>query len=231
MTSMTLSPGAPALSGAVYGCLLNVQDEIAQLGAAIDQPPYNGAPTGPVLYVKTPNTLISAGAPVPIPADVEAVRVGATLGVVIKDTLTRAGVDLARAAIAGYTLANDITVPHDSLFRQPLKQKCRDGFCPIGPSLVDVADLPDPSSLTVRAYVNGECLHEARLDQLVRPVATLLADISDFTSLYPGDLILVGVSSGAPLARAGDTVAVEIDGLGRLENPLVWETQRLESAS
>lgn len=223
MTSVTLRPGGPLLSGAVYGCLLNVQEELDRLGDAINEAPYNGAPTGPVMYVKTPNTQIAAGEPVPIPADVDQVRVGATLGVVIKNTLTRASADQARAAIAGYTLVNDVTVPHESLFRQPLKQKCRDGFCPIGPHLVDAADLPDPDGLTVRALVNGECRQEWRLAELVRPVATLLADLSDYTSLYPGDLILVGVSPGAPLAGAGDTVAVEIDGLGRLENPLVRE--------
>ena len=223
MTSVTLRPGGPLLSGAVYGCLLNVQEELDRLGDAINQAPYHGAPSGPVLYVKTANTQIAAGQPVPIPSDVEQVRVGAALGVVIKDTLTRAGVEQARAAIAGYTLVNDVTVPHDSLFRQPLKQKCRDGFCPIGPGLVDAADLPDPATLTVRAFVNGDCRHQWRLDQLVRPVSTLLADISDFTSLYPGDLIIVGVSPDAPLAGAGDTVAVEIDGLGRLENRLVSE--------
>ncbi|GAA5120547.1 fumarylacetoacetate hydrolase family protein [Alloalcanivorax gelatiniphagus] len=223
MTSVTLRPGGPLLSGAVYGCLLNVQEELDRLGDAINEAPYNGAPTGPVMYVKTPNTQIAAGEPVPIPADVDQVRVGATLGVVIKNTLTRASADQARAAIAGYTLVNDVTVPHESLFRQPLKQKCRDGFCPIGPNLVDAADLPDPDGLTVRALVNGECRQQWRLAELVRPVATLLADLSDYTSLYPGDLILVGVSPDAPLAGAGDTVAVEIDGLGRLENPLVRE--------
>ncbi|MFB4202958.1 Homoprotocatechuate catabolism bifunctional isomerase/decarboxylase [wastewater metagenome] len=231
MTSTTLRPGGPLLSGAVYGCLLNVRDELDRLGDAIDEPPYNGAPTGPVLYVKTPNTHIAAGAPVPIPADVDRVRVGASLGVVIRDTLTRADTGQAAAAIAGYTLVNDVTVPHESLFRHPLKQKCRDGFCPIGPWLVDAADLPDPATLSVRAFVNGECRHEAGLDRLVRPVATLLADISDFTSLYPGDLILAGVSPDVPLAGPGDTVAVEIDGLGRLVNPLVRESSHREHTS
>lgn len=223
MRTVTLRPGGPLLSGAVYGCLLNIQDELDRLGDAINEAPYNGAPTGPVLYVKTPNTQVADGTPVVIPDDVESVRVGATLGVIIKDTLTRATVDQARAAIAGYTLVNDLTVPHDSLFRQPLKQKCRDGFCPIGPQMAYSADLPDPDHLTLRALVNGECRREWQLDRLVRPVAELLAGISDFTSLCPGDLILVGVFPDAPLAQAGDTVAVEADGLGRLENRLVKE--------
>ncbi|AFT69643.1 4-hydroxyphenylacetate degradation bifunctional isomerase/decarboxylase, HpaG1 subunit [Alloalcanivorax dieselolei B5] len=219
------------VTGAVYGCLLNFQCELDQLGERIHQPPYNGPPTGPVVYVKTPNTHIASGVPVPIPDDVRQVRVGPALGVLIGETLCRANADQARSAIVGYTVVNDITVPHDSLFRQPLKHKCRDGFCPIGPWLVDADDLPDPATLTMRAYVNGECRHESRLDQLVRPVATLLADISDFTSLYPGDLVLAGVPTGTPLAGAGDTVAVEIDGIGRLENPLVRETDWQESAS
>ncbi|WP_417579007.1 fumarylacetoacetate hydrolase family protein [Nitrincola sp.] len=226
----TLRPGRAPLSGSVYGCLLNFQQELQRLGDAINEPPYNGPPTGPVMYVKTPNTHISAGEPIPLPEEVEQVIIGATLGIVIKHTLTRASVEQAKAAIAGYTLVNDITIPHTSLFRQPLMQKCRDGFCPIGPSLVDVNELPDPSTFVLRTYVNGECKHEQRLDQLVRPVATLLADISDFTSLYPGDLILAGVPVDMPLAKAGDMVAVEMDGLGRLENPLVREADLLEVA-
>ena len=104
MTSVTLRPGGPLLSGAVYGCLLNVQDELDRLGDAINEAPYNGAPTGPVMYVKTPNTQVADGTPVVIPADVDQVRVGATLGVVIKDTLTRADAEQALAGIAGYTI-------------------------------------------------------------------------------------------------------------------------------
>lgn len=226
MTSDILRPGGPLLSGSVYGCLLNVREELDRLGDAIYEAPYHGVPTGPVLYVKTPNAQIATGQPVPIPDDVDQVQVGAALGIVIKTTLTRANAAQALEAIAGYTLVNDITVPHDSLFRQPLKHKCRDGFCPIGPWLVSASDLPDPATFTVRTYVNGACRHEFRLDQLVRPVATLLAEISDFTSLYPGDLILAGVSPSAPLAGVGDVLAIEIDGLGRLENPLVREGEQ-----
>lgn len=209
-------------TGSVYGCLLNFQCEWDRLGTTINEPPYNGAPTGPVVYVKTPNTHVAFGADIAVPAGVD-VTVGAALGIVVGETMTRASPQQAARSITAYTVVNDITIPHGSLFRHPIKYKCRDGFCPIGPWLVPASDVPDPSALNVRAFVNGELRQERSLADLVRPVATLLADLSDFTSLYPGDIVLAGVAAEPPRARAGDVVAVEIDNVGRLENTLIEE--------
>ena len=125
--------------------------------------------------------------------------------------------------VAGYCIVNDVTVPHASLLRPPMKQKCRDGFCPIGP-LVPASAVANPAALEIRSYVDGELRHTANTATLRRSVARLIADVSEFMSLAPGDLLLVGVPHGVPRARAGQSIAIEIDGLGRLENTLVRET-------
>jgi len=150
---------------------------------------------------------------------VDEVEVGATLGIAFARTASRVSEAQALSFVAGYCLVNDVTVPHTSLLRPPLKQKCRDGFCPVGP-LVPAAQVGDPMQLVLRAGVDGAQTLQAPLATLRRSVARLICDVSEFMSLAPGDLLLVGVPAQAPRARAGQTMWVEADGLGRLENPL-----------
>jgi 5-oxopent-3-ene-1,2,5-tricarboxylate decarboxylase/2-hydroxyhepta-2,4-diene-1,7-dioate isomerase len=78
-------------------------------------------------------------------------------------------------------------------------------------------------ALGLRVFVDGELVQRTDTAQRVRPLARLLADVTDFMTLVPGDVLLLGTSAGAPLVRAGQRVAIEIDGLGRLENRLVAE--------
>jgi 5-oxopent-3-ene-1,2,5-tricarboxylate decarboxylase/2-hydroxyhepta-2,4-diene-1,7-dioate isomerase len=77
--------------------------------------------------------------------------------------------------------------------------------------------------LEIRAYVNGELRQRSHTGQLRRNVARLIADVSEFMSLAPGDLLLIGVAEQPARARPGDTIAIEIDGIGRLENPVQRE--------
>jgi len=211
------------VKGAVYGTLLNFRQELDALGDKVNQPPYGGMPSAPVMYLKTPNTFIGHGAPIPLSADVTQVLVGAALGVVIGRAASRVSEQEAMQYVSGYTLVNDITVPHDSLFRQPLHAKNRDGFCPIGPWIVPAGALPNVASSRIQALINGEVVQEFSLDDLVRPLPQLIADLSQFFTLQPGDVLFTGLSPGAPLAGAGDIVGVAIQGLGKLENPLVRE--------
>jgi 5-oxopent-3-ene-1,2,5-tricarboxylate decarboxylase/2-hydroxyhepta-2,4-diene-1,7-dioate isomerase len=87
--------------------------------------------------------------------------------------------------------------------------------------VVPRASIANPDALTVRVYVDGELKQTATTTQLVRPVAKLLAAVTDFMTLLPGDVLAVGVASPAPRVRAGQRARIEIDGLGRLENPFV----------
>ena len=211
----------PAAVGAVYGTLLNYRGALAALGDAVHQPPYKAPPKAPILYVKPANTLIGHGAPIPVPDDAPELEIGAALGVVIGRTACRVPQARALEHVAGYTIVDDVSVPHDSFYRPSIRFKCRDGFCPVGPWVVARDAVADPDALGVRVFVDGELRQRNSTANLIRPLARLLAEVTDFMTLRPGDLLMVGVPEGAPRARAGQRVAIEIDGVGRLENPLV----------
>ena len=211
------------LSGNVYGVLLNQRGELAALGAAASQPPYKAPPKAPVLYIKPRNTLNGPGGTVAVPADAPELEVGATLGVVIGRTACRVAAAEALDYVAGYTIVDDVSVPHASFFRPSVRLKARDGFCCIGPEVVARARIADPDALDIRVYVDGKLVQSGGTRELVRPVRQLIADVTDFMTLAPGDLLLVGVPPGAPRVRAGQGVAIEIDGVGRLENGFIAE--------
>jgi len=210
-------------TGAVYGTLFNFPATLAALGEKVHAAPYQQPPRAPVLYIKPANTWIGAGIAIPLPSDVPAIEVGATLGVVIGHTASRVHEKHAYEFVAGYTLVNDVSVPHDSFYRPPLRQKCRDGFCPIGPWIVLREHVSDPGALNIRAYVNGELRQLNTTSVLSRSIPRLIADVTEFMTLYEGDVLTIGVPENAPLARAGDVVTVEIEGIGRLENPVIAE--------
>lgn len=209
--------------GTVYGTLLNYRGALAALGEAVHKPPYKAPPKAPVLYIKPANTWIGDGAPIPVPSDAEALQMGAALGVVIGRTACRVPVDAALDYVAGYTVVNDVSVPHDSFYRPSIRLKCRDGFCPIGATLVERERVPNPDALAVRVFVDGVLRQQNTTANLIRSTARLIADITEFMTLSAGDVLLTGVPENAPLARAGQRVAIEIEGVGRLENPLVAE--------
>lgn len=147
---------------------------------------------------------------------------GAALGLVIARTACRVSVDRALNFVAGAVIVNDLSLPHTRFYRPSVRFNARDGFCPIGASVVPLADLPAPvDALGVRVFVDGVLVHSTTTGDRQRSAARLLADVSAFMTLAPGDVLMLGVSAGAPLARARQTVAIEIDGLGRLTTPLV----------
>jgi 5-oxopent-3-ene-1,2,5-tricarboxylate decarboxylase / 2-hydroxyhepta-2,4-diene-1,7-dioate isomerase len=210
------------LSGVVCGVLLNHAPALAALGERAAQPPYKAAPHAPVLQVKPRNTLAANGAPVTVPAGVEQLEIGATLGIVIGQTACRVDVAQALAVVAGYTVINDLCVPHDSHYRPAVRQRARDGYCLIGP-VVAAGHIADPDALAVRIEVDGQLAQATDTGARVRGVARLLADVSDFMTLHPGDVLMLGASHGAPLVRAGQRVTLTIDGVGTLSHPVIAE--------
>ncbi len=222
------------LSGAVYGVLLNHREALNELGDAVNLPPYKARPNAPVLYIKPRNTLTHAApnapATVVVPADAVELEVGATLGIVIGCTACRVSRASALDHVAGYTIVNDVSVPHTSFYRPSVRLKARDGFCPIGPRVVASDDVANPDDLAVHVYVDGSLVQRTSTGGMLRPVAALIADVTEFMTLAPGDVLMLGVAAGAPHVRAGQRVAIEIAGLGRLENAFVAE-RLLESAA
>src|SRR6185437_4138880 len=122
--------------------------------------------------------------------------------------------------VAGYAPANDVGL-HD--FRHAdrgsmLRVKGQDGFCPIGPGLTAAADF------RIQTFVNGEVVQDGTADDLIWPIAYLLADLNRLITLEPGDVVLTGTPANSRPMEPGDAVAVEVSGLGRLENRVVdWD--------
>lgn len=217
------APLDPPVTGTVYGTLLNYKGSLEALGDAVHEAPYKEAPKAPVLYIKPANTVIAHEMAIPVPDDSVKLEMGAALGVVIGRTATLVKEEEAFSYISGYTIVNDVSVPHDNVYRPAIKQKARDGFCPVGPWVMPKEAIDNPDSLQVKVFINGQLKQENNTQQLIRPVARLIADVTDFMTLRPGDILLTGVPENAPLAKVGDVVRIEIDRIGFLENILVHE--------
>ena len=209
------------LSGVVYGALLNHASALAELGEAVAQPPYNAAPRAPVLYVKPRNTLSASGGTVEIPSGMRELEVGACLGLVMGLAACNVPAERAQRYVAGYLIVNDVSVPHASLYRPSVSCKARDGFCPLGPAVVPRAAIRDPDALTIRTYVDGELVQTASTADLLRSTSRLLAEVTEFMTLAPGDVLAMGVARPAPRVRAGQSVDISIDGLGTLSSRFV----------
>ena len=213
------------LSGTVYGTLLNHRDALAALGDAVHAAPYKAPPKSVVLYLKPRNTLAGPGDAVVVPGDAPALEVGPSVGLVIGRTACRVSEARALDVVAGCVIVADISVPHASFYRPQVRFKARDGFCPVGPRVVGLAELGDLERLSVRVHVDGRLAHESSTSGWIRSPARLLAEVTDFMTLAPGDVLTMGVPHGAPQVRPGQRTTIEIDGLGRLENRFVAHTE------
>ena len=206
--------------GTVYGTLLNFRSALDALGDAVHRPPLKAPPKAPILYIKPRNTHAGDGDAVALPAGVDALEFGASLALVIGRTACRVSAHDALAHVAGYAIVNDVSVPHPSYYRPALRFKCRDGFCPIGPTVPRQA-VADPDALAIEVEVGGEIVQRGHTSTLIRPVAALLADVTEFMTLAPGDLLMIGVPAGAPHLRAGQRATIRIEQLGELHNHVV----------
>jgi 5-oxopent-3-ene-1,2,5-tricarboxylate decarboxylase/2-hydroxyhepta-2,4-diene-1,7-dioate isomerase len=208
----------------VYGALLNFAGDLETFAPRMQSAPYLAPPRAPILYLKPRNTWIGAADAVPLPSFASAVAVGATVGVVIRHPCTRIGAGGAARVIAGLCVINDLCLPHAEIFRPAIRERCRDGFCPMGPCIA----LADAGALSaereMRTYVDGRLQAKWSTGRCVRSIARLLADVTEFMTLQAGDVLMLGTPRDMPLARAGERVAVEVDGIGRIENPVVAET-------
>lgn len=211
------------LSGTVVGALLNDRALLAALGEVAHAPPHKAPPRAPVLEVKPRHTLAADGATVEVPAGEAALEVGASLGIVIGRSACRVPLEQAMNHVAGYLVALDFSLPLAAHYRPSVRLKARDGFCPIGPTVVPAASVADPDALAVEVSIDGSIAHRHDTANRVRGVAALIADVSEFMTLRPGDVLLLGRAHGAPLARAGQAVAARIEGVGSVHARLVAE--------
>lgn len=204
-------------SGTLFGVALNYQGLLDQHLAAFEQAPYQKPPTKPVLFIKTPNTRNAHGGVVLQPAG-ERLQPGPALGVVIGQRASRVSLDNAMAHVAGYVVVNEFSLPEDSYYRPAVKAKCRDGFCALGPQVIARDQVANPNELALKLFVNGELRQENSTARWVRDIPQLIAEISEFMTLHPGDVLITGTPEGRVDVQPGDRVEVEITGVGRLLN-------------
>lgn len=193
-------------------------------------------PKYPMIFMKAPTSIQNPGDPIVLPRFLRSDRVDyeGELGVVIGRPCKNVKPEDALTYVLGYTCTNDVSA-RDWQKEKGGGQFCRgksfDTFCPSGPCLVTADEIPDPSKLTIRTFVNEDKMQESSTDDLIFDIPHIISFLSGSTTLLPGTLILTGTPSGVGDARdprrylvPGDEVTVEIDEIGMLTNPVVEET-------
>jgi 5-oxopent-3-ene-1,2,5-tricarboxylate decarboxylase/2-hydroxyhepta-2,4-diene-1,7-dioate isomerase len=175
--------------------------------------------------MKGPNALIGHRGRTRRPADATYMHYECELGVVIGRPAKRVKRAQAYDYVAGYTVANDYAIRDylENYYRPNLRVKNRDGCTPIGPWLVDKADVPEPMNLRLRTLVNGKVTQQGCTRDMIFDIPFLIEYLSAFMTLAAGDLILTGTPEGLVDVKPGDEVVTEIDGVGRLVNYMVGD--------
>ncbi len=201
---------APCRPGKAVCVGLNYRDHADEFGHAY--------PTSPVLFIKPSTSLLNPGESIHYPSLSKRVDYEAELVAVIGTTAKYVPVERALEYVLGYTCGNDVTArdlqPQDG---QWTVAKSFDTFMPLGPWIeTDI----DPTNLGVKSVLNGQLRQSSSTKYLIFPVANLVAYISQIMTLEPGDVIMTGTPSGVGPMQPGDTIRVEIDGIGVLENSI-----------
>lgn len=199
---------------------LNYKDHAAEGGVPL--------PEKPVVFAKLTGCMIGPGAPIVLPPDTKEVDYEAELAVVIGRKCRGVSAADALKYVAGYTCLNDVSArDFQRGDGQWVRAKSQDTFGPMGPYLVTSDDIPDPQALPIRCILNGTTLQDSNTDKMIFGVRELIAFISRGITLEPGDVITTGTPHGVGFARkppiflkAGDEVVVEIEGIGKLVNPV-----------
>ncbi len=218
-----LRVGAPIARPSAVVCIgMNYAAHAAESGSA--------PPKIPILFLKTPNTVVGPNDAVEIPRGSEKTDWEVELGVVIGTRVSYLDSPEESAAhIAGFVVANDVSERDFQLAvsgGQWSKGKCAPGFNPTGPVLV-TPDEVDTSALRLRSWVNGEPRQDSTTEDMIFGVDHILWHLSQYMTLEPGDLVLTGTPEGValsgrfPYLAAGDVVEIEIDGLGRQRQEFV----------
>jgi len=179
-------------------------------------------PERPLLFLKAPNTLAAHGDTIALPDDKERIDYEAELGVVIGEQCRNVPADRAEEVIAGYTCVNDLSNRDDQRQEKNwVRGKSFDNAAPIGPVVASPDRVPDDASIRLRK--NGEIRQESTVDNLIFSVPELIEEITKLVTLEEGDVIATGTTSGVSPISDGDSVEVEVEGVGTLRNDFVAE--------
>ena len=191
---------------------LNYSDHAAETDSDV--------PDRPLLFLKTPNTLSHHSAEVTLPPEKERIDHEAELGVVIGEQCRHVQPDDAMDVVAGFTCVNDISNRDDQRNEQNwVRGKSFDNAAPIGPVVADPEHVADDAAIELR--VNGETKQESTIDNLIFGIEELIAEVTSLITLEEGDVIATGTPAGVSPLSDGDTVEVEIEGIGVLEHDVV----------
>lgn len=207
--------------GCVYGVLHNDPAALEALGEKAHEAPYKAPPKAVVLYSKPRNTWCATAQSIVPPAGVSTLQVGAALGIVMGEVATRLSVVEALEYVAGYTVVNDLSVPHDSFYRPSMRFKTCDASCVIGPWVRSSSHVPNPDDLTVSVRVDGVEMQRYSTGIFARHAAQLLSDVTAFMTLQPNDVLLLGVAHPAVYAHVGQNIEIDIEQVGRISNRIM----------
>ncbi|MGH2711216.1 MAG: fumarylacetoacetate hydrolase family protein [Actinomycetota bacterium] len=201
---------APVIPSKIVCIARNYPEHAKEMG--------NPVPQDPVLFFKPATSVIGPGDPIPIPPGSGRVDHEAELAAVIGRLCRRVDEDQAMSVVLGFTCANDVTSRDwQKSDVQWARAKGSDGFGPLGPWIETELD---PSDLEVASRVNGELRQKARTSEMTLSPAQLISHISQTITLLPGDVVLTGTPPGVGPMEPGDTVEIDIEGIGVLENPV-----------
>jgi 5-oxopent-3-ene-1,2,5-tricarboxylate decarboxylase/2-hydroxyhepta-2,4-diene-1,7-dioate isomerase len=205
----------PVVPGAVFALGLNYADHAKELAFK--------APEVPLAFLKGPNTIVGHRAKTRRPADATYMHYECELAVVIGKTGYQVSKADAMEIVAGYTVANDYAIRDylENYYRPNLRVKNRDGCTPLGPWLVDAADVPNPMALKLTTRVNGKTTQQGTTSDMIFDIATLIEYLTSFMTLNPGDIILTGTPEGLVDVKAGDVIETEVEGVCCLINTIV----------
>jgi 5-oxopent-3-ene-1,2,5-tricarboxylate decarboxylase / 2-hydroxyhepta-2,4-diene-1,7-dioate isomerase len=203
---------ASAFSGTVVAALLNQTGHAALAPEVAAAAPHGGAPRRPVLAVRPPNTgQFTDDAMWQVPHDAQTVLGGPCLGVVLGGPLVRAHPGAAMDAVAAWVLCADGSWPVPNHYRPGLRWRARDGLCVMAPKRLARHPADDPARWGLSWQLDDQPpVTASPVADRIRGVAQLLADVSSFMSLHPGDVVLLGPAEPQPALRAGQRLSVHL---------------------
>lgn len=204
------------MKGTVFAVALNHQSQITHWHEAFGQAPYKTPPKTPVWFIKPRNTLINSGDNILHPTG-ETVKSGATLALIIGKDARKVSQAEAKNYIAGFALANEVSLPEDSFYRPAIKAKCCDSFCPIG----EMVEATLASPVEIVTLINGKEADRWSTKDLVRDAYELVSALSEFATLKAGDVILIGTPHQRATIQPGDQVVIQAEGFPSLSNHVV----------
>ena len=179
----------------------------------------NEVPDRPLLFLKPPNALAAHGDDIVLPAGKERVDHEAEVAVVIGEQCRHVDADDAMDVVAGYTCMNDVSNRDDQNKETNwIRGKAFDGSAPLGPVLAEPEHVPEDASVELR--LNGETKQSSTVEHFIFPIPELIEEITTYMTLEPGDVVSTGTPAGVGPLSSGDTVEVEVEGVGVLENPV-----------